>query len=286
MCGARGEGAEPAGSSVGTSPPPAPPGSAHGISPTSISPRAPAAELCVSLFQLISITAGLAQAIYFPVYFTTCHPMLRSLLLPPHHREHPSSFNIPVFFRYPSLQAGPGQRWGPPCFLAVAVSLFVASYRAGAALRAFLGHPRPPVGVGCLQSSCACVLGASVPAPWVLCGTRGPSRGWLWGKTTEKTKAPTGPRWMQRHTGRGEPTLWAHSSASRQGSLCLPPVPHSLLQEQGHNPGEGGAAAGRRTTKSFGVRLEYSSRAWKKGGFLTAGKRMGAFSAQAALPVL
>lgn len=90
--GARGEGAEPAGSSVGTSPPPAPPGSAHGVSPTSISPSAPAAELYVSLFQLISITAGFAQAIYFPVYFTTCHSMLQSLLLPPLSSGTPKQF--------------------------------------------------------------------------------------------------------------------------------------------------------------------------------------------------
>lgn len=100
---------------------------------------------------------------------------------------------------------------------------------------------------------------------------------------------------MQRHAGRGEPPAHAvgsvgctgpRSSASKQGSLCLPPPPGpgparppapGRLWKQGYNPGEGGAAPARRTTKSFGVQLEYSSRAWKKGGFLAAGKRMGAF---------
>lgn len=122
---------------------------------------------------------------------------------------------------------------------------------------------RPPTGMGCLRSGCACIAAdAGLVRGWVqLCpchppcwqpGTMGCGIQWLWGTTTAQTKARLvlHPRAWGGTRGAAPELLLSHTVS------CL-----------WFSPGEGGAAAARRTTESVGVQHQYSSQAWGKGGF-------------------
>lgn len=122
---------------------------------------------------------------------------------------------------------------------------------------------RPPAGMGRLRSGCACIAAdAGLVRGWVqLCpchppcwqpGTMGRGIQWLWGTTTAQTKARLvlHPRAWGGTRGAAPELLLSHTVS------CL-----------WFSPGEGGAAAARRTTESVGVQHQYSSQAWRKGGF-------------------